>query len=158
MLLVLCWGGALSLISGLLLVSNQKDNNSYPPPSTTCIGNSIVTFAESFLGTPYVWGGEDPDGFDCSGFVQYVFNHFGITLPRTADIQYYEAGTPVGSGALQIADLLFFETYEPGPSHVGIYIGDNQMINAQSSGVSIAEFTNSYWSPKYLGAKRIITC
>jgi peptidoglycan DL-endopeptidase LytE len=115
--------------------------------------SNMIAYAEKFIGVPYVWGGTSPDGFDCSGFVQYVFNHFGVQLPRTAS-DMYATGTPVSS--LQPGDLVFFSTYASGASHVGIYIGNNEFISATSShGVSICNLNDPYyWGPRYIGARR----
>jgi peptidoglycan endopeptidase LytE len=122
-------------------------------PSITSQASSMIAYAEKYIGVPYVWGGTSPDGFDCSGFVQYVFNHFGVQLPRTAS-DMYSAGTPVSS--LQPGDLVFFSTYAPGASHVGIYIGNNEFISATSShGVKICNLNDPYyWGPRYIGARR----
>jgi len=116
----------------------------------------ILATARSQQGVPYLWGGTTPNGFDCSGFTQYVFGLNGISLPRTADVQF-QVGMPVTRGQLQPGDLVFFTTYAPGPSHSGIYLGAGKFINASSSrGVSIASIDNSYWGPRYIGARRII--
>ena len=122
-------------------------------------GNKAVTrllnIARRFGGVPYVWGGETPAGFDCSGFVQYVFRQIGINLPRTADVQY-ELGRKVLQSELQPGDLVFFETYEPGASHNGIYVGDGNFIGANSgTGVAVASLASPYWSTRYLGARRL---
>jgi peptidoglycan DL-endopeptidase CwlO len=117
---------------------------------------SIIATSKRYLGVPYVFGGEDPSGFDCSGFVQYVFGKQGIDLPRTADVQY-GLGAAVSKSNLQSGDLVFFSTYLPGPSHVGIYQGNGQFINAQSSkGVAIANMSSNYWASRYVGAKRVL--
>jgi len=113
--------------------------------------NAVVATAKKYIGVPYVWGGESPSGFDCSGFVQYVMSQNGISVPRTTSAQY-SGGTSVSSP--QVGDLVFFTTYKSGPSHVGIYIGNGQFIQASTShGVTITSLSNSYWKPKYLGAK-----
>ncbi len=115
----------------------------------------LLKYAESYLGTPYVWGGTSPSGFDCSGFTQYVFAHFGVNIYRTSEEQFAE-GVPVNESNLSLGDLVFFQTYAPGATHVGIYIGNNMMVDAQDYGVSIDNITNSYWGPKYLGARQIV--
>ncbi|MFB5190566.1 C40 family peptidase [Alicyclobacillus fastidiosus] len=117
--------------------------------------NSIISFAQTFLGTPYVWGGTSPSGFDCSGFTQYVMAHAGVSIPRTSEAQF-ATGVPVSEGNLQPGDLVFFSTYAPGASHVGIYMGNGMMIDAEDMGVSIDSISNSYWGPKYIGARRYI--
>lgn len=120
------------------------------------ITRTIVDGSMQYLGVPYVFGGTTPSGFDCSGYVQYVFANAGISLPRTADVQF-NCGTPVSSGELLPGDLVFFSTYEAGPSHVGIYLGDGQFINASSSrGVSVAPLTTGYWGACYIGARRVM--
>ncbi|MFC4767916.1 C40 family peptidase [Effusibacillus consociatus] len=109
--------------------------------------------AKQFVGVPYAWGGSSPSGFDCSGFVRYVFAQKGIELPRTSQAMF-EQGSAVSE--LQPGDLVFFTTYAQGATHVGIYIGDQQFISATSShGVKIDSFSSSYWGPRYIGAKRI---
>jgi peptidoglycan DL-endopeptidase LytE len=113
----------------------------------------LIADAAELIGTPYVWGGETPEeGFDCSGFLVYVFNKQGVSLPRTVAM-IWNAGTPVDKPA--VGDVVFFETYQPGASHAGIYIGNNQFIHSGSTnGVSISRLDNPYWSQRYLGAKR----
>ncbi|MDD2553871.1 MAG: peptidoglycan-binding protein [Desulfotomaculaceae bacterium] len=115
----------------------------------------IASFARQFLGTPYVWGGNSPEGFDCSGFTSYIYNHFGIQIPRMADEQFY-CGAEVSQ--LRPGDMVFFTTYLPGPSHAGIYIGDNCFIHCSSSGgsVIITSLSQDYYSERYLGARRYI--
>ena len=111
---------------------------------SSALGRRIVASSMQYLGVPYVFGGTTPNGFDCSGYVRYVFANAGIYLPRTADAQY-ECGYPVSTAELVPGDLVFFSTYEAGASHVGIYLGDGNFINASSSrGVSIASLYSSY--------------
>ena len=120
---------------------------------TTRIATSLTRSALRFLGTPYVFGGTSGYGFDCSGYVQHVFAMLGIHLPRTADAQYYAGSRAVGGP--RTGDLVFFQTYEPGPSHVGIYIGNGHFVHASSShGVMVSSLSDSYWSARYIGAKR----
>ena len=123
---------------------------------TSKIARELTRSALRFLGTPYVFGGTSPtSGFDCSAYVQHVFAMVGIHLPRTADAQYY-AGHPT-TGGLRAGDLVFFQTYEPGPSHVGIYLGHGEFAHASSShGVMVSHLNDSYWAARYIGAKRLI--
>ena len=123
---------------------------------SSALGRRIVASSMQYLGVPYVFGGTTPNGFDCSGYVRYVFANAGIYLPRTADAQY-ECGYPVSTSELVPGDLVFFSTYEAGASHVGIYLGDGNFINASSSrGVSIASLYSSYWGSCYIGARRVM--
>ena len=120
------------------------------------ISRRVVSESMNYLGVPYVFGGTTPYGFDCSGYVRYVFAQAGIYLPRMADEQY-ECGIPVSTSELVAGDLVFFSTYEYGASHVGIYLGDGEFINASSSqGVSIASLNSSYWGSCYIGARRVL--
>ncbi|GGH76448.1 cell wall-associated NlpC family hydrolase [Pullulanibacillus pueri] len=121
------------------------------PKKTNSNVNAIIADAKALIGVPYVYGGTTTKGFDCSGFTQYVFAENGISLPRTAAAQW-NGGTKVNSPSK--GDLVFFATVNNGPSHVGIYLGNNQFINASSShGVTISDMNNSYWKPRYLGAR-----
>ncbi|MEN2766224.1 NlpC/P60 family protein [Ornithinibacillus xuwenensis] len=116
-------------------------------------GNSgIIQTAYAYVGTPYVWGGTSPSGFDCSGFLQFVYNTEGISIPRTVT-DIWNFGSPVGSPS--VGDVVFFETYKPGPSHAGIYLGDGKFIHAGLDGVEVSNMYTSYWEQRYLGAKRI---
>ena len=119
--------------------------------------NKIVTTAKKYIGVPYVWGGSTPRGFDCSGYVQYVFDQHGISLPRTTTEQY-RIGTYVSKSNLKVGDLVFLQnTYREGISHVGIYVGDGKMIHASSSkGVVISDLSSSYYVKHYYGARRIL--
>jgi cell wall-associated NlpC family hydrolase len=121
---------------------------------TSSIAMSLTRSAMRFIGTPYVFGGTSPSGFDCSGYVQHVFAMLGISLPRTADAQYY-AGKPT-VGGMQMGDLVFFQTYLPGPSHVGIYLGGGKFISSSGHGVMISSLSDSYWAARYIGAKRVV--
>ncbi len=116
----------------------------------------ILTYANTFTGVPYKFGGTTPAGFDCSGYIRHVFKKIGYNMPRQADEQFM-VGKKVEKSNLQPGDLVFFETYEPGISHSGIYIGDGQFISAtSSSGVAVADIDDSYWGPRYRGAKRVL--
>ena len=116
----------------------------------------IIATAKQYIGVPYVWGGSTPSGFDCSGYVQYVFRLHGITLPRTSKEQF-TVGSWVSKANLKPGDLVYFNTDGSGVSHLGIYIGSNQFIHASSSkGVTITSLSNSYWAARYYGARRVL--
>lgn len=117
----------------------------------------LLSMARQYVGVPYVWAGRSPSGFDCSGFIYYVFDQLGYGLPRMADGQF-EVGIPVSRNSLEPGDLVFFETYEPGPSHVGIYIGNDQFIHASSGAghVTVTPLNKTYYRDRYLGARRIL--
>lgn len=121
------------------------------------VASKIISTSKNYLGVPYVWGGTSPQGFDCSGFIQYVFSKNGISLPRVTSDQY-NAGTSVSKSNLIPGDLVFFETYKPGPSHIGIYLGNNQFIHASSGAekVTISNLTSTYYTSHYIGARRVI--
>jgi cell wall-associated NlpC family hydrolase len=140
--------GPIKSVSGIVRIAH--------PVSVGSAGiASMISYAESFMGTPYVWGGTTPNpGFDCSGFTQYVLHHLGINLERTSQEQYLE-GTPITENNLEPGDLVFFSTYTYGASHEGIYIGSDLMVDSENSGVIIDNITNEYWAPRYLGARRI---
>ena len=117
--------------------------------------NGVTKTAHRFMGVPYVFGGTSDRGIDCSGFTMRVFLINGIKLPRTADVQY-GVGSPVAKGKEEPGDLVFFETYCPGPSHVGIYLGGGNFIHASSSrGVTVSGLSDTYYKSRYLGAKRV---
>ncbi len=115
----------------------------------------ILSFAAQFLGTPYVWGGTTPSGFDCSGFVQYVYRNNGVSLSRTSEQQFHN-GVSVSRSELRPGDLVFFHTYSSGASHVGIYVGNNTMIHSSSGGVTYDDMANTYYAARYLGARRVL--
>ncbi|MBP2642197.1 MAG: spore cortex-lytic enzyme [Firmicutes bacterium] len=117
----------------------------------------VVSYAKQYLGRPYVWAGRSPSGFDCSGFVSYIFEHFGIHLPRMADEQF-NVGVPVLRQNIRAGDVVFFTTYEEGASHVGIYVGGGYFIHASSAAgeVTLTPINKTYYQERYLGARRVI--
>lgn len=119
--------------------------------------NQLVPLSKLYIGVPYQFGGTSPVGFDCSGYIQFVYKKIGINLPRMTSDQYL-TGTSVDKKNLRVGDLVFFETYKSGPSHSGIYLGNNEFIHASSSkGVMISKLDDPYyWGPRYLGAKRVL--
>jgi cell wall-associated NlpC family hydrolase len=117
--------------------------------------STIVRNAMSYVGTPYVWGGSAPGGFDCSGFIYYLYAQAGLRIPRTADYQF-AAGRPVVGDPLP-GDLVFFQTYEYGASHVGLYLGSGRFINSIGENVHVASFASNYFRSRYLGARRFLS-
>jgi cell wall-associated NlpC family hydrolase len=120
----------------------------YPP--------SLIHTALEFLGVPYRNGGSDPSGFDCSGFVQWVFGRHGLALPREVRDQYH-VGRSVDVDEVREGDLLFFETVARGASHVGIALGHGRFVHAPSSKgvVRVEPYTASYWARRFVGARRV---
>jgi len=133
-------------------------------------GNDVVSYANTFLGMNYLWNGTTPvisdvsgkyvsGGFDCSGFVQYIYKKFGINLPRTS-MNQINIGTSINIDKLKNGDLVFFKTNPSLPSevsHVGIYIGNNKFIHSPKSGdvIKISELIG-YYKEKFVIGKRII--
>lgn len=112
---------------------------------------------DSAIGTKYVSGGTSTAGFDCSGFTSYVYSKLGIKLPHQSRSQF-SMGTSVAKKDLREGDLVFFNTSGQGVSHVGIYVGDNKFAHASTKrGVIISSLDESYYQPRYVGAKRIMS-
>ena len=130
-------------------ITASTPDGTVAPPSQY---GGVVGVAMRYLGVPYVWGGASPGGFDCSGFVMYVYGQMGVSLPHYTGAQW-NVGVPVARGDLQPGDLVFFD----GLGHVGIYIGGGQFIHAPHTGdvVKISSMTGWY-SYTYVGARRII--
>ncbi len=116
----------------------------------------MLQTALSFRGTPYRNGGSDPSGFDCSGFVQWVFARHGAPLPREVKDQY-RVGRTIDRDDVLPGDLVFFETVSRGASHVGIALGNGEFVHAPSSRgvVRVERYDGSYWSPRWVGARRV---
>lgn len=147
-------GGKTGYIRGDYVSFTEPDPSQAPAAGS--IGEQIVAFAEQFLGTPYVWAGSSPSGFDCSGFVSYVFKNFGYTVNRTA-ASMYTNGVAVDKSELQIGDAVFFASSSESIGHVGIYIGDGEFIHSSSGCgyVTISGLDEDYYSRMYVGARRI---
>lgn len=133
----------------MLTVMTTPD--SLPPVD---LADSIVSDAMSHIGTPYVWGGTDSSGFDCSGLVYRVFGDNGVSLPRTAGAMA-SAGTRVPRDSLLPGDLLIFQN----PGHVGIYIGDGSFIHSSSYrdiGVMVTPIDQSNYVRRFVSAVRVL--
>ncbi|MDQ0169780.1 MULTISPECIES: C40 family peptidase [Paenibacillus] len=123
--------------------------------ATSTEASTINTVVNNMAGIPYKWGGTTMAGFDCSGFMRYLFDKYSIDLPRTSQ-QQAKAGTPVSKANLRTGDLVFFNTMGKGVSHAGVYIGDGQFAHASSSkGVSITKLSNPYFKDRYVTARRV---
>jgi len=137
----------------------SRSSNALTPPSSstrTSKASAIIATSKQYIGVKYVFGGTTPSGFDCSGFTKYVFAKNGVTLPRVSRDQY-KKGTSVSLSNLKPGDLVFFSFAKNGVvDHVGIYVGNEQFINASSSkGVTIYTL-GTYWKSVYVGAKRVL--
>ena len=121
-------------------------------------GSQIAQYALQYVGSPYVYGGSSPSGFDCSGFTTYVMKHFGYSVNRTASGQM-DNGTAVDRSQLQPGDLVFFNSGNSSKraTHVGIYTGNGQFVHASTSttGVIVSDLNSSYYSRTYVGARRL---
>ena len=133
-----------------------KNSANYDKITADVTGKEIVAEAKKYLGVPYVYGGASPSGFDCSGFVYYVYRSLGIKISRT-QAEMYEQGRSVSKSELKPGDLVFFQnTYKAGISHVGIYVGDGKFIHSPHSGevVSYSNLNSDYYTSHYYGAAR----
>jgi len=131
-----------------------------PPALVRGDGYEISGAALSLRGVPYRNGGSDPTGFDCSGFVWYVFDRHGLQVPRTVSEQF-QAGAEVDPRDLRAGDLVFFDTLHNGvrqlATHVGIVIGGDEFVHAPSTAgeVRVERLASTYWSPRFVGARRV---
>jgi cell wall-associated NlpC family hydrolase len=140
-------------------VDSVDTAHSAPEPSPVVSapdGYALVGTALNLRGTPYRNGGSDPNGFDCSGFTQYVFAQHGIALPRDVQDQS-QLGKKVEPADLAMGDLVFFSTVARGASHVGIAIGGDQFVHAPSSTgvVRVEHLSAAYWSQRFVAARRV---
>ncbi len=134
------------------------------PPVSSPVGSApsvdvsgLTRTALELRGTPYVFGGTDPSGFDCSGFVQYVFQRHRVLLPRQVP-ELYRVGVPVDRSDVEPGDLLFFSTIAPGASHVALALDQEAFVHAPSQRgvVRVEHLTSRYWSERFIGARRVL--
>ena len=146
--------GVKGYVNSAYVTTTKSDGGSKPSGS---IGETIVATAKQYMGAPYVYGGMSPSGFDCSGFVNYVYKLCGYSMSRVASSIYNNNGTYVEKANLQLGDLVFFASNSSSIGHVGIYIGNGQFIHSSSGAgcVVISDLSSSYYLKNYVGAKRI---
>ena len=146
--------GSKGYVNSAYVTTTKSDGGSKPSGS---IGETIVATAKQYMGAPYVYGGMSPSGFDCSGFVNYVYKLCGYSMSRVASSIYNNNGTYVEKANLQLGDLVFFASNSSSIGHVGIYIGNGQFIHSSSGAgcVVISDLSSSYYLKNYVGAKRI---
>lgn len=125
-------------------------------PKSAAEGYALSGTALSLRGAPYRDGGIDPSGFDCSGFVHYVYEQHGVVMPRQVRDQF-RIGRTIDRDRLEAGDLVFFSTIAPGASHVGIMIGGDQFVHAPSERgvVRVENLASQYWASRFIGAKRV---
>ncbi len=125
--------------------------------SSTTAGQKIVSTAKQYIGTPYVYGGSSPSGFDCSGFTSYVYSKHGVSIPRTSSAQS-ASGTKVAKSSLKEGDLVFFGCGSSNVNHVGIYVGGGQFIHSPSADktVRIESLNSGYYAKTYISASRVV--
>ena len=158
---------AIACAAAVLLAQGCSIDPYRPPPAASrpagsaplpvpSIGDDIALRAISLLGKPYVWGGADLSGFDCSGLVRFIYDQVGIAVPRTAAEQY-SAAKRIGLAGLKPGDLLFFRTQGQRISHVAIYTGEGRFIHAPRTGqpVEFRQLDDEYYRPRLAGAGRL---
>lgn len=127
--------------------NNQNNNNN---TNNSGDSSSLLAYAKSMQGVPYVWGGTSANGVDCSGYIYHVFKKFGHNISRQSVAGYWSSLPQTSSP--QPGDLIYFkDTYKAGPSHMGIYLGGGSFIQSGDKGVAIASLNNSYWKSHFLG-------
>jgi peptidoglycan DL-endopeptidase CwlO len=150
------WAAVVCAVVAVSACAGQRPQPRVTPPVGDS-GVAIVRTAESLLGAPYRDGGADPRGFDCSGYVRYVFAQHGWTLPRDVAHQW-QTGREIDRAALRAGDLLFFSTGGPGATHVSIAVDRYRFIHAPSSRgvVRVESLSSPYWSRRFVGARRVV--
>jgi cell wall-associated NlpC family hydrolase len=150
----------LAPVLAALLIGGCASAPGRPPAgrggAADAVARRVVVDARAFTGTAYRPGGADPAGFDCSGFVQYLYGQRGIGLPRTAHDQF-RSGRRIQPGRITAGDLVFFRTAGRRVSHVGIATGDGAFLHAPSVGsrVRIDRLDAPYWARRFAGARRV---
>jgi cell wall-associated NlpC family hydrolase len=159
--LTLKWIVMLVALAGCAGTRTPADFSSLhhtPKQSLTSVQKDVIQTALSLLGTPYRFGGTTPEGFDCTGFVDYVYRKsVSMTLPRESH-DLVQAGKLVSVAELHPADIVYFKIELQRPLHIGIYLGDGKFIHAPSrrGKVNIQNLSQDYWKSRYLGARRFV--
>ena len=137
--------------------SSSSGSTSETPKSNNEKINKVVSLAKSKVGNKYVWGATGPNTFDCSGFTSWLYKQVGVSIPRTSAAQS-KHGTLVSKSNLQVGDLVFFNTNGKGVSHVGLYLGNGQMVHAANSkkGVRYDSINSSYYKSRFVNARRVV--
>lgn len=131
-----------------------KESIIYSSPKDRRVYENVVNLAQSLVETPYLFGGNTPDGFDCSGFVQYVYSNAGLSVVRKSSEDYFMNDTTIVNTPVA-GDVIFFKnTYKSGISHMGIYIGNGEFIHAGSNGVEVSKLSYKYWDTRFVAFKR----
>lgn len=140
-----------------LAITGKIDSTTQTEIHHAIVKKSLVQDTKSYTGVPYKWGGTTPTGFDCSGFVYFMFNKHGVEMARNTSEGLYKTGKPIAKTDLKPGDLVFFGVETPGKvSHVGFYTGGNNFVSATSSkGIWTYSINDTYWGKYYMGAKRI---
>lgn len=142
-------------VNGQLLESAKESNELNTPAQALTLRQELLEHARTWIGVPYLWGGEGRTGIDCSALVQKVYAKYGITLPRNSQEQFRQ-GEGVALVNLLPGDLVFFSTNGPGASHVGIYLSDGEFLSATRRQVEIQSLDSPYWQKAYRGSRRIL--
>ena len=139
-------------------IENQLDNEvailDAPSELGTTLYENVLELASSLIGIPYVYGGNTPAGFDCSGYINFVYSNSGMKIVRKSSLDYFLTDTTKVENPVP-GDVVFFKnTYIAGISHMGIYIGDGQFIHAGSKGIEVTSLSNTYWKERFVAFKR----
>lgn len=144
-------------VENRVVQTDKKPPAVVKPPVTESASGSIknmIQLASSLQGTPYVWGGSSVNGFDCSGYLYYVYSQSGVDVPRTNTVGFHARSYEVSNP--RVGDIVFFkDTYTTGISHAGIYLGDNKFIHAGGDRVQITSLSDAYWSKHFDSFKRL---
>ncbi len=146
----------ISTIAALIIVFAPGFDEQKAEASTSVSASSLTEIASKYKGVRYKSGGTTEAGFDCSGYVQFVYKQLGVSLTRSTGSMYDE-GSAIEKANIQVGDLLFFKTTSAKVGHVGIYIGNGKFIHSSTSkGVMVSNVNDPYyWGDRYVGAKRV---